>query len=63
MPRRKIPPDAFDFYFSLGPGRSYQAVAEEYGVTKRAVTKVTANERWQDQIAALERTARESSNE
>ena len=35
---KKIPPDAFDFYFSLGPPRSYQAVADKYGVTKRAVT-------------------------
>ncbi len=63
MPRRKIPPDAFDFYFGLGPGRSYQAVAGEYGVTKRAVTKLAAKERWQDQIAALERKARENSDE
>jgi hypothetical protein len=23
---KKIPSDAFDFYFSLGPARSYQAV-------------------------------------
>ena len=63
MPRRKIPPDAFDFYFGLGPGRSYQAVAGEYGVTKRAVTKLAAKERWQDQIATLERKARENSDE
>ncbi len=63
MPRRKIPPDAFDFYFGLGPGRSYQAVAGEYGVTKRAVTKLAAKERWQDQIGALERKARENSDE
>ena len=63
MPRRKIPPDAFDFYFALGPARSYQAVADEYGVTKRAVTKIATKEHWQDQIAALERKARENSDE
>ncbi len=63
MPRRKIPPDAFDFYFSLGPVRSYQAVADEYGVTKRAVTKLATKERWQDQMATLERKAREKSDE
>ncbi len=39
MPRRKIPPDAFDFYFGLGPGRSYQAVAGEYGVCSRVVER------------------------
>ena len=63
MPRRKIPPDAFDFYFALGPARSYQTVADEYGVTKRAVTKLATKERWQDQIATLERKARENSDE
>ena len=63
MPRRKIPDDAFDFYFSLGPGRSYQAVADKYAVTKRAITKRATNERWQDQIAELERKAREKSDE
>ena len=36
---RKIPPEAFDFYFELGPGRSYQAVADHFSVTKQAVTK------------------------
>ena len=35
---KKIPTDAFDHYFSLGPGRSYQQVADRYGVTKRAST-------------------------
>ena len=60
---KKIPPDAFDFYFSLGPPRSYQAVAERYGVSKRAVTYLATKERWTDQIAALERKAREKSDE
>ena len=35
---KKIPADAFEHYFVLGPGRSYQQVAEKYSVTKRAVT-------------------------
>ena len=30
MPARKIPPDAVTYYVSLGPGRSYQKVAEHY---------------------------------
>ncbi len=34
---QKIPQDSFDFYVALGPGRSYQAVAEHYHVSKRAV--------------------------
>ena len=39
---RKIPPDAFAYYFSLGPNRSYLAVAKHFGVSKQAVTKLAA---------------------
>ncbi len=49
---KKIPPDAFDFYFSPGPPRSYQAVADKYGVTKRAVTNLAGREDWQRRLAA-----------
>ena len=34
----KLPHDAFSYYVSLGPGRSYTQVATKYGVSKRAVT-------------------------
>ncbi len=57
----RIPHDAFQLYFGLGPERSYQQVADEYGVSKRAVTKVATRERWQERTAALEREARERS--
>ncbi|HVS08623.1 MAG TPA: hypothetical protein VMS76_02020 [Planctomycetota bacterium] len=60
---RKIPPDAFAYYFSLGPGRSYQAVAEKYGVSKRAVTLLAARENWQARLAEQEQKARESANQ
>ena len=56
---RKLPPDAFTFYFSLGPGRSYQAVAEKFDVSKRAVSNLAERENWQAKIAELERKARE----
>lgn len=59
----KIPHDAFDYYMSLGPNRSYQAVAEKYGVTKRAVTKLAVRERWQERVAEIERKAREASDQ
>jgi hypothetical protein len=58
----RIPPDAFDHYFSLGPGRSYQAVAAQYGVSKRAVTKHAAKEDWQGRLKQLEEKARELSD-
>lgn len=63
MPTRKIPQDAFAYYVGLGPGRSYQRVADEYGVTKRAVVNVAKRERWQEQAQELERQAREKASE
>ena len=56
---RKIPPDAVDYYFSLGPGRSYRTVAEHYGVSKRAVTNLAKREDWQQRLLKLEDEARE----
>ncbi len=37
--RGKIPANAFDLYFSLGPSRSHQKIAQRFGVSKKAVTK------------------------
>ena len=59
---RKIPQDAFEFYHSMGPGRSYQAVADQYGVTKRAVTDFAKREGWSQRLEAIEREAREQSD-
>jgi len=58
----RIPPDAFNFYASMGPERSYQAVADEYGVTKRAVTRRAARESWTERLEKIEREARERSD-
>lgn len=60
---RKIPQDAFGFYFSLGVSRSYGAVAEKYGVSKRAVALLASREQWQPRIAELERKARQRTDE
>jgi len=60
---RKIPTNAFEYYFSLGPGRSYQAVAAHYVVTKQAITKVAQKERWAERLAELEVQARQRSTE
>ena len=54
----RIPPEAFDHYFKLGPARSYDAVARRFGVTKRAVTKCARRERWQQRVVELERKTR-----
>lgn len=55
----KIPPDAFDVYLAMGPGRSYQAVASRYSVTKKSVTKRAIRDRWQERIQDIESKARE----
>ena len=60
MANRKIPEDALFFYVGLGPGRSYQQVADHYGVTKRAVVNLAVKERWQEQVEKLESEARET---
>jgi hypothetical protein len=57
---KKIPPDAFDFYFALGPSRSYKAVAEKYGASKRAVVGVAKRENWQKRLLEVETKAREA---
>ena len=63
MKRSRVPPDAFDFYVGLGPERSYQAVADEFGVSKRAITRVATNEDWSGRLDKIERGAREKADE
>jgi hypothetical protein len=57
--KKKIPPDAYAFYLGLGPGRSYQAVAERYVVTKRAVAFCADRENWQKRIREEDSKLRE----
>ena len=59
---KTIPTDAFDFYFSLGPGLSYQAVADRYDCSKRAVTSKAKREDWQQRLLSIEAKARDSSD-
>ena len=53
----RIPEDAFSFYVSLGPDRSYEQVGEKYGVSKRAVTKAAARQHWSERLAQIEAEA------
>ena len=59
----KLPTDAFDVYMSLGPARSYQAVADHFGVSKRAVTNRATKERWQQRAGELEAKARQGAEQ
>ena len=60
MAKKKIPPDAFHFYFALGPERSYRAVAEHFGVSKTAVANLAERERWQNRVWELEKQAHDA---
>lgn len=59
---KKLPHDAFEYYFSLGLGRSYQTVADHYSVSKRAVTGLANRESWQRRLLDLEAKAREAAD-
>jgi hypothetical protein len=56
----RLPGEAFQHYLSLGAQRSYQAVADHFGVSKQAVTARATRERWQQRLAEIEAKARES---
>ena len=60
---RKIPPDAFSYYVGLGLDRSYQALADHYGVSKQAIVKAAKRERWQERLAEIERKAQEGADQ
>lgn len=57
--RKSLPADAFDYYVSLGPGRSHQAVSERFGVHKRTVVRTAERESWADRLVKIEAEARE----
>jgi hypothetical protein len=60
MTTRKLPPDAYSYYLSLGVGRSHTQVAKHYGVQKGTVTEHSVKEGWQEKIRAAEREAQEA---
>lgn len=59
----RIPNHAYEDYLELGTERSYQALADRYGVSKTAVVNRARKERWQERLAELERQARERAEE
>ena len=61
--KRRIPPDAFDYYLSLGASRSYQAVADKYKVSKTAIVKLADRENWRERLDRVEREAQQRSDQ
>ncbi len=57
---RRIPDDAFEEYFALGPERSYRRLAEKLGVSKQAISKRAKEDRWQQRIQEREERTREA---
>ena len=60
--KRKLPPEAFDFYTGLGIGRSYAAVAKNFDVSKGTVTALAKRDDWQSRLEKIEAEARAKSN-
>ena len=54
----KIPDDAFETYVAMGPGRSYQALADKLKVDKRSVVRHAAREKWTERLAKIQDKAR-----
>jgi len=55
MTSSKIPDESFEFYVGLGPGRSYEAVAAHYDVSKNGVAKKAARDNWTERLVRIER--------
>jgi hypothetical protein len=55
--RSKIPPEAFEVWVGMGPGRTYDAVARRYGVSKTALANCAKRENWMQRLAKVEREA------
>lgn len=54
----RIPHDAFQRYIDMGASRSYQALADALGVSKRAVTKRAKRDGWRKRLLDLQTEAR-----
>ena len=59
MTNRIAAEPAFDFYVHLGASRSYQAVADHFGVNKRSITRHATKHGWSRRLLEIETKARE----
>ena len=54
----RLPANAYEVYLELGTDRSYQMVADRFGVAKATVTNRAKKEEWQDRLMTLEAQSR-----
>ena len=54
----KIPESAFETYVAMGPGWSYQLLADKLGVDKRSVVRHATKEKWAERLAKIQEEAR-----
>lgn len=59
----RIPDDAFERYVAMGPNRSYQALAEELDVSKRAITKKAAKDGWTERLERIESAVQQKTDQ
>ena len=58
----KLPHDAFSTYVALGPDRSYELLARQFGVDKRTVVRRAVAEDWQGRLDKIEADARDKAD-
>ena len=56
---KRLPREAVDAYLTMGGDRSYQAVADKFGVSKTSVVTRAQKEDWQGRLQRLEAEAHE----
>ena len=52
---KRIPEDAFEQYYLLGPERSYRRLASSLAVSKQAIAKKAKRESWQGRVLERDR--------
>lgn len=57
--KRKISDDAFALYWAMGHERSYRALADQLGVSKRAIVDKASAEDWAGRLQAIEADVKE----
>lgn len=58
----RIPDDAFEVYVGMGSARSYQALADKFGVDKRSIVRLATREKWSERLAQINQEVRSATD-